>query len=88
MNPHRWNVWVKIEVKLVTEVINLTAEEEDEDERKIVCEQPNSTWDNYFSGYQIMNRIGQNFQENRKPLRQYRGTCIVVFYAIEKSTQH
>ena len=60
VNPHRWNVWVKIEVKLFTEVINLTAEEEDEDERKIVCEQPNSTWDNYFSGDQILDWLGGN----------------------------
>eukprot|EP00549_Striatella_unipunctata_P025554 CAMPEP_0118723430 /NCGR_PEP_ID=MMETSP0800-20121206/31998_1 /TAXON_ID=210618 ORGANISM="Striatella unipunctata, Strain CCMP2910" /NCGR_SAMPLE_ID=MMETSP0800 /ASSEMBLY_ACC=CAM_ASM_000638 /LENGTH=112 /DNA_ID=CAMNT_0006631853 /DNA_START=360 /DNA_END=695 /DNA_ORIENTATION=+ len=30
------------------------------DTPKIFCEPPNFTWDNYFSGYEIMDYLGEN----------------------------
>ena len=60
LNNPRWNAWDKIEVKKIMEVMKLMAEEEERDERKIFCEHPHSTRDNYFSGYQIMNWLNGN----------------------------
>ena len=40
------------------EVMKLVVEGEEGGEREIFCEHPHSTWDNYFSGDQIMNLIG------------------------------
>ena len=42
------------------EVTNLFVEGEGGYERKIFCEHPHSTWENYFSGDQVMNWIGSN----------------------------
>ena len=60
VKPLGLNVWGKIEVKEIMEATKLAVEGEEGDERKIFCEQPHSTWDNKFSGYQIMNWIGGN----------------------------
>ena len=39
------------------EVMKLVVEVEERGERKILRENPHSIWDNYFSGYQIINWI-------------------------------
>ena len=55
-----WNIWGNIEVKEIMEVLKLMVEIEEGDEIKFFCEHPHSTWDNNFSGYQIMNCICEN----------------------------
>ena len=54
VKPPGWNVWVKIAVKKIVEVMKLVVEGDEGDERKIFRENPHSAWDNYFSGYQIV----------------------------------
>ena len=46
-------------------------EGEEGDERKIFREHPHSTWENYFSGGQIMNWIGRNGFEDTMMCRKY-----------------
>ena len=60
MKPPGCNVWCKIELKEIMEVMNLVLKVEEGDERKIFREHPHSTWDNYFSGDQIINWISGN----------------------------
>ena len=55
-----FNLWVNIEVKEIMEVMKLMVEGWEGDERKTFCEHPHSTWENYFSGDQIMNWLGGN----------------------------
>ena len=45
-------------MKEIIEVMKLMVEVEEGDEKKILCEHPHSTWDNYFSGYQIIDCLG------------------------------
>ena len=55
-----FNLWGNIEVKEIMEVMKLMVEGEDGYERKTFHENPHSTWENYFSGDQIMNWLGGN----------------------------
>ena len=44
------------------EVMNLMVVGVEGCEKKILCEHPHSTWDNYFNGYQIINwLVGNGF---------------------------
>ena len=47
-------------MKEILDVINLMVEGEGGGERKLFREHPHSTWDNYFSGYKIINFLGGN----------------------------
>ena len=60
VKPHGWNAWGKIEMREIMEVMKLMVEGEEGDEKKIFFEHPQSTWENYFSGDQIMNWICGN----------------------------
>ena len=60
VNHPGFNLWGNIEVKEIMEVMKLMVEGEEGDKRKIFREHLHSTWENYFSGEQIMNWLGGN----------------------------
>ena len=54
------NLWGNIEVKEIMEVMKLMVEGEEGDDRKVFQVHPHSTWENYFSGYHIMDWLVGN----------------------------
>ena len=70
--PPGWNVWGDIEVKEITEVMKLMVEVDERDEIKIFREHPQSMLDNYFSGDQIMNWLGEDGIGATMPCRRDR----------------
>ena len=58
-------------MKEIVYVLKLMSEGENGDNIRIFCEHPHSTWDNYFSGDQIMNWIGGNGFGDTTSFRRY-----------------
>ena len=71
MKPPGWYVWVKIEANEIMEVLKMMAEGEEVGEKKISHEHPHSIWYNYFSGYKIMNWLGENGFGSTMTYRRY-----------------
>ena len=58
IKPPGWNAMGPIEAKTMLDTINTMVYGETGDAKKLYLQKPHFTWDNYFSGDQIMNYAG------------------------------